>query len=185
MIKITRPACPEPARLTAGIFNHPNNKAALIDASSGKCMYCEAFIRHTSWGEVEHIRPKSTYPLLEFIWENLGFVCQRCNNAKGDKFDEGAPYINPYEDEPSDFLTAQGAIVVEKESNVRGQKTVSDIELNREELVEKRYEAIQRIQKIASNLAAVPEPQRTLLLDVLREETAPDKEFSFVVKQLF
>lgn len=185
MIKISRPTCPDPGKLTVQVYDDPVNKAALIKASFGKCIYCESSVRHVDWGEIEHIKPKDSFPHLKFVWENLGFVCARCNNKKGIKFDEQVPYINPYEEEPSDFITAEGSMIMEKEDNVRGRNTIVDIGLNRDELLEKRYEAIRRIKKTADALALVAEPKKSILLEELKEEASEDKEFSFVIKQLF
>lgn len=185
MIRISRPTCPLPDKLSAQIYDDPINKGALIQSSYGKCMYCESSVRHIEWGEIEHIKPKEAFPNLAYIWENLGFACPRCNNGKGDKFDEQIAYINPYDEDPNNFIVALGAVILEKETNIRGQKTISDIGLNRKELLEKRHEALQRIQKSANVLKHIPEPQKSVLLNELKEESADEKEFSFIIKQLF
>jgi group II intron reverse transcriptase/maturase len=46
------------------------------------------------FGDVEHIKPKAIFPVLEFEWENLGFVCARCNNAKRDFWSDETPVID-------------------------------------------------------------------------------------------
>ena len=183
MIRLNRPTCPEPARLTAGVFNHVNNKVALINASHGKCMYCEVFVSESSFGEVEHIKPKSIFPALEFDWNNLGFVCQRCNNSKGNKYDAALEIVNPYSENPEEFLIASGSYVFQKQGNARGEKTIRDVDLNRNELLEKRQELISRIQKSIDAAFRTPEPLRNDLIAELKKEAEQDKEFSFVVKQ--
>jgi uncharacterized protein (TIGR02646 family) len=76
----------------SGIYGHPAVKGALIAAQYGKCCFCEAKITHTSYGDVEHFRPKAGYCQtsrgtlerpgyywLAYEWENLLLCCQLCN----------------------------------------------------------------------------------------------------------
>lgn len=136
MIRLTRPPCPNPVALRTD-YRHPDNKAALRDASVDKCMYCESKVSHSYFGDVEHIRPKGTFPELEFSWENLGFVCAKCNNAKLNQWHDATPYINPYEEDPSGHLTALGAYVYQRAGSERGEITWRDIDLNRPQLLER------------------------------------------------
>jgi uncharacterized protein (TIGR02646 family) len=138
MRKIKRPSCPNPAALKKSYKNRDNRKA-LINAFSGKCMYCESNFAHISYGDVEHIKPKSKYPELKFQWDNLGISCTICNNNKSDKFSDNTPYINPYDEDPEDHVTAFGAVIYHKCGSERGELTIKDIELNRAGLVENRY----------------------------------------------
>ena len=79
MIALKRPKCPNPAALVKKKYDDPLNKEALRKSTSGKCMYCESKMEHISYAHVEHIKPKSKFPELEFEWTNLGFSCQICN----------------------------------------------------------------------------------------------------------
>lgn len=182
MIKLQRPICPNPESLASSKYDHPDNKKALIEASYGKCMYCESFVLSTSWGEIEHIKPKSKFPDLEFDWGNLGFVCQRCNNSKWSKYEETIQHINPYEENPEDFLVAVGTYILQKENNRRGERTIKDISLNREGLLEKRLEALTRLEKSMDVCQRVQEPLKSKLLKELENETSKEKEFSFILK---
>src|SRR5688572_16918774 len=128
MRKINRPDCPNPTALATN-YKHPENKVVLINASHGKCMYCESRVDHISYGDIEHIRPKSRYLQLEFDWSNLGYVCSKCNIAKHDKFEEDTPYINPYDEEPEDHLITVGAWLKHKAGSERGQLTIIDVDL--------------------------------------------------------
>lgn len=64
-----------------------------------KCCYCESRFSSTSFGRVEHFRPKNgvkqsvrdsiEYPgyyWLAYAWENLYYSCEICNNKKGNLF---------------------------------------------------------------------------------------------------
>lgn len=55
------------------------------------CGYCERPCIRRQPGkpassEVDHFRPRSRFPELAFTWENLIYVCRRCNQAKGNQF---------------------------------------------------------------------------------------------------
>lgn len=185
MIKISKPKCPNDAVLQSN-YKHPDNKKALIEASFGKCMYCESKITHVYFGDVEHIKPKSAFPALKFDWLNLGFSCSKCNSAKADKYDEMTPHINPYTDDPSDHLIAWGALLKTKNASERGEITILDINLNRPELIEKRNA---RISDLGKALDACMRTKNTnlkqLAVDALIAESYPDKEYSLFVKTFF
>lgn len=187
MIKITRPECPYPVALERGDYKHPINKQALKMANSDKCMYCESKISHIDFAHIEHYKPKAQNksPELEFEWTNLGYACPKCNNNKSDKFHYDTPYIDPYLDDPSEHFLACGAWLFVKHGSERSDLTIRDIGLNRPELLEKRLEKITKIQSAitacfrTTNLAL-----RDMALQELRQEAAPDKEFSLFVEAL-
>ena len=86
MIQLAKPVCPNMAALVGGNYKHPDNKRVLEEVSFGKCIYCEAKVTDVYYGDVEHIKPKLKFPELEFDWDNLGFVCAKCNGEKHDKY---------------------------------------------------------------------------------------------------
>ena len=89
-------------------FQSPRNiyglevvKKILRTAQHGKCCYCESKFLNTSYGAVEHFRPKggvtqkkekkkkTDYPgyyWLAYEWSNLLFICTRCNTDKSTYF---------------------------------------------------------------------------------------------------
>ncbi|NOH60315.1 HNH endonuclease [Vibrio sp. RE88] len=145
MIKLSRPECPKPEALADKDYNHPDNKAALKSASNNKCMYCESEVLTVDHGEIEHFRPRSKYPALIYDWNNLGFVCHRCNHAKLAKFDEGTPYIDPYSEDPENHILFCGFEARPFRQCERGELTISDIQLNRPDLRESRIEKLKEI----------------------------------------
>jgi HNH endonuclease len=187
MIKLHRPNCPYPKALEDKNYKHEKNKTALANATFGKCMYCETKISHVNFGHVEHIKPKGAglFPELEFHWANLGYVCDRCNVAKGAKYFVDVEFIDPFSEEPSKELQACGAFIFGRGSSERGEITVNELMLNRPELVERRSAMIKGIQKAyvaasrATNLAV-----QFSAINELRKEAEQDKEFSFVVEEL-
>lgn len=87
------------------LYGHESVKAALIEAQHRKCSFCESKIRHVTYGDVEHYRPKAGYrqeqdtPLqrpgyywLAYKWSNLLLSCPLCNRRfKKNLF----PILNP------------------------------------------------------------------------------------------
>jgi uncharacterized protein (TIGR02646 family) len=81
--------------INESIYRHPTVKTALIDMQSEKCCFCEANVKATSDGDVEHFRPKKAifdqkqnglkwpgYFWLSYEWSNLMFSCQNCNQRE-------------------------------------------------------------------------------------------------------
>jgi hypothetical protein len=186
MRRLNRPACPNPTALLKN-YKHSENKQALLQASHGKCMYCESKISHVYFGDVEHIRPKAKdkYPELEFEWTNLGYSCSRCNNAKKDQFDATFPIVDPYSEDPEAHLLAFGTLVIQKAGSERGAVTIITTDLNRAELIERRA---MRLLQLRNALDACYRTKNKLvqatLLAALEEEGDIDKEFSMLAAAL-
>lgn len=182
MIQLTRPECPNPDELTRGVYNHPENKAALRSAINGKCMYCEVEVSASTPYDIEHIKPKSTFPQYKFDWNNLGYACPRCNREfKREKYDENL--INPYEEDPETHLKFLASMCVGVDGSVKADVTVDMVGLNRPELLAKRAEKLISLQKTVRLYRQMPEGGHKLsVLEQLREEAAVDKEFSLSVK---
>lgn len=186
MIKLTREVCPNP---TALLINYKNkeNKEALKRSSFDKCIYCESKISHIEYGDVEHIKPKGKYPSAKFEWSNLGFACEICNRKyKHEKYDDTTPYINPFNDNPSDHIIANGSLLFQKLGSERGELTIIDIGLNRTELIEKRQAKIDDINNAIKMCFRTTNPNlKQNALHALKIEANEDKEYSLVIKTLF
>ncbi|TAE31633.1 MAG: hypothetical protein EAZ91_07290 [Cytophagales bacterium] len=76
------------------IYGHKSVKEALIGLQKDKCCFCQGFVTDTSYGDVEHFRPKGGYQQSEqqslqkpgYYWlaydfSNLFFACQKCNEV--------------------------------------------------------------------------------------------------------
>ena len=186
MRQLVRPPCPNPTAL-ASDYKYPENKAALIQASHGKCMYCESQVSHVYFGDVEHIKPKAQgrYPELEFTWSNLGYCCARCNGKKKDQYDEECPLIDPYNEAPEAHLFAFGTLLLHKTGSERGAITIQTVDLNRPELVERRGVRISAVlNAIDACYRTTNATVRKTLLDALEQEGSADKEFSMVAAAL-
>lgn len=76
------------------IYGHDDVKTALRNLQHGVCCYCESYYGHTTYGDVEHYRPKAYYQQskgdqqhrpgyywLAHKWENLMYACEVCNRT--------------------------------------------------------------------------------------------------------
>lgn len=182
MIRLTRPDCPD-ARALRHNYKHPENKRALTTACSEKCMYCESKVTQVYWGDVEHIRPKAVFPQFQFTWDNLGFVCARCNGEKSDKWSEETQFINPFVDDPDEHLAAVGAFLFHRNGSERGEYTWRQIGLNRPELFERRTERIEQMQNLIDKMQRTANHElRDLIRRELDDELADDKEYAMVCR---
>jgi len=185
MIALVRPECPNPEALAAKDYKDPINKEALRISASGKCMYCESKIEHNSFAHMEHIKPKSKFPGLEFVWENLGYCCQNCNTNKGYKYDEVTPFIDPYSENPDDYLVFLGYLVYSKQGSERGEYTIKEINLNRPELVDRRKDKIEGIDKmIKAAFRTSNKSLRNQVIAELKTEAGKDREYSTAIKSV-
>jgi hypothetical protein len=167
-------------------YNKPEIKAAIKKETHKKCVYCESYIEHVHPGDIEYIKPKSKYPHLTFEWENLTYVCRECNRRKRDEYDESCPLINPYTEDPSNFLLALHAYVYHRPGSKRGHLTEVLLELNRPPLLEARSRRIDALRILLDRY--VSETTKTIkeaLLTEIRTEIAEDKEYSFCLKSIF
>ena len=184
MIALTRPECPNPGALDARKYDDPTNKDALRKSTSGKCMYCEGKMEPFSYAHIEHIKPKKEFPELEFAWENLGFSCQRCNTNKGSKYDVDIPFINPYDENPEDYIDFLGFFAYKKNGSKRGQYTIHEIGLNRDDLVVSRKDKFERIENLITAYHTSDKPLRDSVIEELKKFAEKDKEYSAMVKSV-
>ena len=169
-------------------YKQPDVKAQLERETYGKCMYCESKIGHIAYEHIEHIKPKAVgrYPALTFDWNNLGLACPKCNGNKGDSYDEQVPYVNPYVDDPTDFLTAFGALIYHRLGNARGELTEKGLDLNRLQLIEQRKERLDAIRLLFDRHMAEQKPaMKELLRSEIEAELEKDKPYSYCAKSLF
>ena len=185
MIALVRPECPNPAALAAGKYDDSVNKDALRKSTSGKCMYCESKMEHVNYPHIEHIKPKKKFPELEFAWENLGFCCQRCNTNKGSKYDEALAFINPYDENPDEHIGFLGFYIFPKNGSERGEYTIREIGLDRNDLNDRRKEKIEDIEKmIKSAFRTSSESLRNQAITELKERAGKDKKYSAAVRSV-
>lgn len=159
-------------------------KSHLRLEGSDKCAYCESKITHIYWGDVEHIKPKGQFPRNRLDVDNLCLACAKCNNLKLDYWSDALPLINPFVDFPDDDLLAFGAWITRRSGSDRGRLTVSRLQLNRPELLERRQERWLQLEPLADQYARTPDgPVRDLIRQELVNQASEDREFTMVVRQ--
>ncbi len=158
-------------------------KNDLFSETHEKCAYCESKFRESYFGDVEHIEPKSKYPEKTYMWTNLTAACAICNNNKRAHDDSNLPLINPVTDEPSDYIQAFGPYLTHKSPGNKGEASITVLELNRAELLERRGEKLNQLTRLIdiANLS-VNENTKKLALIELSKQTESDSEYSFVSK---
>lgn len=160
-------------------YRHADIKIALIEETAGKCAYCESKILHVGFGDVEHVSPKSKSINNLFRWDNLTLACDKCNTYKSDFED----IVDPYVDDPEEFFTFIGPLVVPNPGVEKGLLTEKTLKLNRPDLREKRTEKIKYLsdqlliyKKTAGRLREV------LRADLIKNEMSKDQEYTAVAR---
>lgn len=120
-----------------------------------KCAFCESFVRHVAAPQVEHYRPKTTFPALTFSWENWLLSCPACNGRKWAHFPigpDGKPsLLDPTVDEPDEHLSFTNEHV--RGRTDRGRATIDLLDLDRAPLAEQRAWWLSFIHAVAAIVA--------------------------------
>jgi uncharacterized protein (TIGR02646 family) len=175
-------------------YRDPRVKEAILFETHRKCAYCESRYMATTFGDVEHILPKAGAPERLLEYANLTLACTRCNNAKSDsEYSDGAPLLNPYEDDPADFLVALGPLIsprYELEDTIRSlraARTIDDIELNRNDLMERRRDYIQgQCRNLIESYRLTKQPAlRELVRRRIQKLCNDDSEYAMTARHYF
>ncbi len=150
-----------------------------------RCMYCEDSQGH----DIDHFRPKSTYPERTFVWENLLYACSHCNsNGKRNQFPldaDGQPLlIDPTAEDPMAhlvFTPSTGALVprIDPAKSVESPKGKASIEafgLNRDPTVRGRRNAWVGLQSL---IEAYDQAQNANDLETARQKRLAISEHAF------
>lgn len=166
-------------------YTHPEIKSSLLAETSEKCAYCESKLTHIAFGHIEHIKPKSKFPELTFQWENLTLACELCNGNKSDFHEEEYTILNPYVDDISKNLIYLGALAYGLSE--KGKLTVTKLSLNRVSLIERRREALDKLNNLVLlyNGLLDNNPVKEICLQEIEEQLGSDKEFSLVIKAAY
>ena len=119
-----------------------------------QCGYCESTCR----GQVDHFRPKSTFPELVYEWSNWIFACSDCNQAKGDKWPEEG-YVDPCAASEScrpgnhfTFDTETGEIIplddLDQSRREKAMTMIDDLNLNGEQHMKRRGRLLKALAAI-------------------------------------
>ena len=168
-----------PTKTEKGRYNHTDVKQAIIAETHGKCAYCESKLRHVSFGDIEHVIPKSDDPTKWFSWPNLTLACDVCNTNKSNSPVDGETFIDPYDVDPEEHFWHFGPMMRPKPGSDPAALTERLLRLNRPELIERRAErqaGLLRLVDLAERCAN--EELKQLLWEDISLETESHNEYA-------
>jgi len=133
-------------------YRQKDVKEALEKMYRRHCCYCESVVGTSSYGRIEHLRPKSLpqFHQYSFDWDNLHWCCEVCNTGyKKAKWDFQYPIFDPSKDDVGSFVKIN-LVTGEYEAAENNRRAVTTIEhtgLNREALVSARRKIVIRFLK--------------------------------------
>jgi uncharacterized protein (TIGR02646 family) len=175
--------------LATNKYKHEEIKKQLQNMFLGKCAYCESKYIHVGFGDIEHFRPRSKFPLLAVKWTNLLLSCGRCNSSgvKGDKFPR-IKLINPCIDNPDEhFLFSYDEYIgIANVSGITpgGIITEQILQLNRDDLRNNRSLRIKQLLALAKYYAESGDIEAKNLLEQAIDDSNPDAEYLAFTKTI-
>jgi hypothetical protein len=161
-------------------------KEALRRETGWKCVYCESKIGHNTPGDVEHKVPSSKDRSLHFTWSNLTVACGECNRRKGDYFEVGAPFLDPYIDPVEEWLLHLGPIVYWVPANARAEFAVRTLSLDsteRAQLIQRKLDILEKARALTELIAVDTDDQLLMLRkDELNRMQDSAAEYSAMVR---
>lgn len=133
------------------VWNKPYIRKKLLEMTHNKCSYCECLVGPGKKEmHIDHYYPKKLYPDLVVEWNNLFPSCPHCNKSKYEHDTKKEPIINPFTDNPKDYLYLKLYRYRSKSSDLDGigKRTIDVLNLNDStENVIERYKIGEEIQK--------------------------------------
>lgn len=168
-------------------YSSPEIKTQLLRETNGKCAYCESKFTHICPGDIEHILPKNkeAHPELYVTWSNLTMACESCNRSGKKTYNnDNEPLLNPYTDEIDKEIYCAGPMIFSKASSRIGVISIDVLNLNRAELLERRIDAIKKINLLRIKYEEERnEDYKNIIFEEIKEEVGSEKEYSFVLTQ--
>lgn len=199
------------------VYGESSVKSELIKAQHFKCCFCEAKITHSPGdvehfrpkGKVDQhedeasIRPG--YFWLAYTWENLMYSCDDCNRrykknyfplkdpskralSPNDNIDAEEPLIiDPFTENPEEYIDYRGAEPYSKNGNQKGLETIKRTGLNDTARLSFNEDRVTRLKNaedlyIALSEGTFPKPFRNKLEKALAEFQLPTSEYSLMIK---
>ena len=183
------------------IYNAKSVKDVLLKTQHKKCCYCESKLLSTSYGAVEHFRPKGAvkqkqgesqqypgYYWLAYDWGNLLVSCERCNSShKGNLFPLNVEKMRARSHH--DDITQEQPLFIDPSREDpqrhirfrgeaaygitrRGRETIRGMGLGREDLEEARRERLEFLKTLHSLVELRVEEARKYLADACHPKAA-------------
>ncbi len=157
-------------------YNQPSIKDAIKAETARKCAYCESQPLHVTYGDIEHIVPKSVELDRTFDWSNLTLACDICNTKKSDK----TGLLDPYECEPEEEFAFHGPMILHHEGRITAEITRTILDLNRIDLLNKRVDRLDNIANIFRRICKHNDAnERALLIKAtIDHQSSNEREFA-------
>ncbi|AGS25642.1 AAA family ATPase [Rhizobium etli] len=177
------------APIDHSVFEDSDILGGLFDLFERRCGYCEQRLDHYNRPPLEHHRPLGVaqdkdgrtdqyhYSWLAYEWDNMIAACEDCRKRKQNNFfvegtrcelnapiaelrsTESALFLDPCFDDPAEHLRFGSDGTVQPLSP-KGRETISLLSLNRRDLVDARYralnDAVGRLAEAPQGLFASP-----------------------------
>ena len=174
-------------------------------------------MRHIAHGDVEHYRPKGGvrqndpdaleqpgYFWLAYVWENLFFACQLCNqsfkknlfpladpttrarNHLDDLTAEEPMLIHPADEEPGAFIAFREEMAFPINDHPRARTTIEVLGLNREALAEMRLDRLKPYMVLRQRLAqlAADDEEARQIRALFDDAVLPKAQYSSMMRGL-
>lgn len=151
---------------TKSVWNIDWLKEAVSNLSFGKCCYSEIRLgEESNYMEIEHFHPKNLYEDEVMLWGNLLPSCKKCNGTKHNHDTVKEPIVNPFFDNPKDYLYLKNYRYCHRNNNQIGKTTIDVLALNdRNHFVTPRFkignEIIERLLDFAENIDSIDIPRK-------------------------
>ncbi|MDR2469244.1 MAG: HNH endonuclease [Tannerella sp.] len=146
------------------VWNQKWLKQKVLDKAFGKCCYADISLNvEGNYMEIDHFLPKSKHPDKVMEWDNLLPSCKPCNLSKGDHDTKVEPIVNPFTDNPQEYLYFMGEEYYGR--NEMGERTIRVLGLNKEQLQKKREEIVR-----------VTEEDISYLFNILSRSLLPEEQ---------
>ena len=165
-----------PTEAEKGKYRHKDIKSALVEETHGKCAYCESYLRHIAFGDIEHIHPKSAKLEDLFRWANLTLACDICNTAKSNHNN----VVDPYTDEPAQHFKFFGPMIYANTDSAKAVFTAKKLKLNRDELIARRAQRLSAISDILLLISQATnnDIRQVLIEDLFENEISDSSEYA-------
>lgn len=163
------------------VWNIPELKAAVFEASFGKCVYSEIKLNEEGkYMHIDHFYPKSLYPEKVLMWGNLMASSNICNIKKKDTDPAKKMLVNPFEDNPKNHFYIREGRLFPKDR--KGRNTIEICDLNNS--IHLRNVRFKIEQKLKETLELIFEnyklksPKAITTLKTIMEESGRKNSFS-------
>jgi uncharacterized protein (TIGR02646 family) len=151
---------------------------SMMPGKRERCMYCV----DSHGADIEHFRPKASYPRWAFRWANFLLCCSECGRIKGENFPvqrNNILLINPSLEEPWDHLDfdprtgniTSRYIVATGLTSPKGDATVKTLEFDKREAMAESYKrTYSRLEVVFTDYLAAPYETKCFIADLKKQD---------------